>query len=90
VSVSAKYVPGSHVVELETQDATAWGLLLRLHTDSGASTLWILIADAIAGMFMMLTLTGVLLWSKLRAPRLLGVAVLVTAPIITIAYLAVI
>jgi hypothetical protein len=88
VSVSAKYVPGSQVVELETQDATAWGLLLRLHSGSGASPLWILIADTIAGVFMVLTLTGVLLWSRLRAPRLLGVAVLIAAPIITVAYLA--
>ncbi len=89
VSVSAKHIPGSNTVEVETQNATALGLLMRMHTGTGASVPWILLVDTIAGALIVLTLSGVLLWSKLRAPRLAGVAVLVAVPIMTIIYLSV-
>lgn len=88
-SVSAKYVPGGNVVELENQDATLLGLLIRLHTGVGASAFWILLADSIAVALMTLTLTGALLWSKLRAPRLIGMSVLLAAPVITAIYVTV-
>lgn len=87
-SVSARHVPGSGIIELETQDATAWGVLMRLHTGSGASVTWILIADTIAGALILLTLSGVLLWTRLRLPRLAGAAVLLSAPVLTAVYLA--
>lgn len=87
-SVNARHIPGSGVIELETQDATRWGLLTRLHTGTGASSAWVLIADTIAGAFIVLTLSGVLLWSKLRLPRLVGAVVLVGAPTLTAVYLA--
>lgn len=89
VSVSGKYIPGSNTVEVETQNATAMGLLMRMHTGTGASVPWILLVDTIAGALIVLTLSGVLLWSKLRAPRLAGVAVLVAVPVMTIIYLSV-
>jgi hypothetical protein len=88
VSVNAKYIPGSAVVDVETQDATAWGALMRLHMGSGASAFWVLLSDTIAGALMILTLSGVLLWSKLRLPRLLGATVLMAVPIATVIYLA--
>jgi uncharacterized protein len=87
VTVSAKHIPGSGVIEVETQDATAMGLLLRMHTGAGANVLWILLVDTIAGALIVLTLSGVLLWSKLRAPRLAGVAVLTALPLATALYL---
>jgi hypothetical protein len=87
-SVSARHVPGSGIVDLETQDATSVGLLMRLHTGSGASIAWVLIADTIAGALVLLTVSGVLLWTRLRLPRLAGAAVLVIAPVLTAVYLA--
>ena len=41
------------------------------------------------GALMVLTVSGVLLWSRLRPPRLLGIGVLLTVPILTFAYLTV-
>lgn len=87
-SVSARHVPGSGLVDLETQDATSWGVLMRLHTGSGASAAWVLVVDTVAGALMVLTLSGVLLWTRLRTPRLAGAAVLLTAPVLTAVYLA--
>lgn len=88
ISVVARYIPGSGVVELETQDAVGWGLLMRLHTSSGASAAWVVLVDTIAGAFIVLALTGILLWTKLRGPRLAGAAILLAAPAMTAAYLA--
>lgn len=87
-SVSARHVPGSGLVDLETQDASRWGLLMRLHTGNGASVIWVLIADSIAGALILLTLSGVLLWTRLRLPRLAGATVLFIAPVLTAVYLA--
>jgi len=87
LTVSAKHVPGSGTIEVETQDATALGLIMRMHTGTGASVVWILLVDTIAGALMVLTLSGVLLWSKLRAPRLAGVVVLTAVPLMTALYL---
>jgi hypothetical protein len=87
-SVTARHVPGSGLIDLETQNATRWGLLMRLHTGNGASPAWILIVDTVAGSLILLTLSGVLLWTKLRLPRLAGAAVLIAAPMLTAVYLA--
>ena len=89
LTVSAKHIPGSGIIDVETQNATAWGVLLRMHTGAGASAVWILLVDTIAGALMVLTLSGVLLWSRLRTPRLLGIGVLLTVPTLTFLYLAV-
>jgi hypothetical protein len=72
LSVNARHVPGSGLVEPETHDATQWGLLMRLHTGSGASATWVLLVDTVAGALILLTLSGVLLWTRLRLPRLAG------------------
>ena len=88
ITVSAKHIPGSGVIEVETQNATALGLLLRMHQGTGAGVPWILLVDTIAGALIVLTLSGVLLWSKLRAPRLAGVAVLIAVPVLTTLYLS--
>jgi hypothetical protein len=53
---------------------------MRMHMSTGASSVWILAADTVAGALMFLTLTGVLLWSKFRAPRLFGLAILIALP----------
>lgn len=87
-SVNAGYVPGSGVVELETHDAIGWGLLMRLHTSRGASAAWIVLIDTIAAAFIVLMLSGILLWTRLEGARLAGVAVLLAAPALTAAYLA--
>jgi hypothetical protein len=89
VTVSAKHIPGSGVIAVETQDVTAWGLMLRLHTGAGANALLILLMDTIAGALIVLTVSGVLLWSKLRAPRLAGMAALTAVPLMTVLYLTI-
>ena len=55
--------------------AQLWGSSLnRLHMASGMGVAWILLADTIAGSFIILSLTGILLWTRLHGPRLLAAA----------------
>lgn len=74
-AVNAEYFVGNHFVRLEHIDATAIGLLTRLHMSIGVNAFWVLLADSIAGALILLSLTGVLLWSQLKRQRLLGLAV---------------
>ena len=73
--VSAEFHVGNRFVAVETQDATAIGLLTRLHMSVGANAFWVLLADTIASGFIVLSVTGLLLWTRLRPMRLSTVAV---------------
>ena len=78
-AVNAEYLPGNRYLRLETQDATPLGTLMRLHTATGAGAFWVLLADTIAGGFMLLSVTGLLLWSRLRTIKLAAVAISLAA-----------
>lgn len=71
--VSAEYFVGNRFVRLTHNDATAIGLLTRLHMASGADVFWVLLSDTIAGGLIVLSITGLLLWTQLRKVRTLAV-----------------
>lgn len=73
--INAEYHPGNRYLKLETQDATPLGTLMRLHMATGAGAFWVLLADTIAGGLMVLSVTGLLLWSRLRTIKLTAVVV---------------
>ena len=73
-AVSAEYFVGNRFVKVETQDATPIGTLMRLHTASGVSAFWVLLSDSVAGALIVLSLTGLLLWTRLHPLRLSAVA----------------
>ena len=77
--VSAEYFIGNRYLKVDTQDATPIGALTRLHMSVGANAFWVLLADSIAGGLMVLCMTGLLLWSRLRPIRLSTVAVSLAA-----------
>lgn len=77
--LSAEYFVGNRSVKIETQDATPIGVLTRLHMSVGANAFWVLLADTIAGGMIVLSITGLLLWSRLRAIRLATVGVSIAA-----------
>ncbi len=72
--VSAEYLVGNRYVKVETLDATPIGTLMRLHTATGVSAFWVLLSDTIAGGLVVLSITGLLLWSRLHAIKLTTVA----------------
>lgn len=73
--VSAEYFVGNRFVRLDRLDMTPIGTLVRLHMSVGVNAFWVLLSDTIAGSLILLSLSGLLLWTQLRPVRTLGVAV---------------
>ncbi len=68
----AAYVPGNRSVDVELKEADLIQTLKRLHNHDGGSLAWTLLTDAFSGSFVFLTLSGLLLWTRLAGPRLLA------------------
>lgn len=69
-SVNAEYWVGNTYVSIRHQDANAFAFITRLHKGVGMGTGWVLLADTLAGGLVFLSLTGLLLWTKLHGSRL--------------------
>lgn len=72
--VMAEYFAGNRFVKLDHNDATPIGTLTRLHMSVGVNAFWVLLSDTIAGSLILLSITGLLLWSQFRTLHTLGVA----------------
>lgn len=68
--IQAEYIVGNQFATVKREDANIWGFLTRMHKGVGANTGWVLLADSLAGAMLILSITGVLLWSKMRGSRL--------------------
>lgn len=72
-AVTAEYFVGNRFVKLDQLDATPIGTLTRLHTSTGVNAFWVLLADTIAGSLILLSITGLLLWTQLHTVRSIAV-----------------
>lgn len=72
-TVNAEYFVGNRFIKLDLADATPIGTLTRLHMSAGAGVFWILLSDTIAGGMMLLSITGLLLWTQLHRVRTVAV-----------------
>ncbi len=68
-AVNAEYFVGNRFVKLDLVDATPVGTLMRLHQSVGVSAFWVVLADTIAGSLILLSVTGLLLWTQLHTVR---------------------
>ena len=71
--VNAEYFVGNRFVRLDHVDATPIGTLTRLHMSIGVGAFWVLLSDTIAGSLIVLSLTGLLLWTQLHTVRTIAV-----------------
>lgn len=74
-AINAEYFVGNQTVKIENVDATLLGSLTRLHMSVGVNAFWVILADSIAGSLILLSLTGLLLWTQLHTVRLVALAV---------------
>ena len=72
-SISAEYWVGNSAVSLKRKDGNVFYTLTRLHMAQGVHPVWILAADSIAGCLIMLSITGLLMWSRLHGTRLMAI-----------------
>lgn len=72
-SVQAEYWVGNGYVSVKRTSNTFFATLTNLHRGVGVSIGWVLLMDTIAGSLILLSLTGVLLWTELHKKRTVGV-----------------
>jgi uncharacterized protein len=65
--VSAEFWVGNAFVTVRRSDPNVWAFLNNLHEAGGMGAGWILVADGVAGSFILLSLTGVALWTRCTA-----------------------
>lgn len=79
-NTSAEYWVGNGYVTLKRTENTLLAMLTNLHKGVGLSIGWVLLIDTLAGSLVLLSLTGVLLWTELNRRKTVG-AVLVLGSI---------
>jgi uncharacterized protein len=83
-NVMVEYWVGNNYATVKRNDNNVFGTLNNLHKSVGVSTGWVLLADTLGGAIILLSLTGVLLWTMLHRRRLIGAAIGLTSLILMI------
>jgi hypothetical protein len=86
--VQAEYWAGAGQVNVRRTEPGLLAILENLHRANGVSAAWILIADTLAGGMILLSITGVLLWTGLNRRRTVGAAILGVSIVTTLALAA--
>ena len=86
-NTAADYWVGNDFVTVKRTENSLLATLANLHKGTGMSIGWVLLADTLAGGIVLLSLTGVLLWSELNRRKTIGV-VLVGGSIVAVVCMA--
>jgi uncharacterized protein len=79
-----EYWVGNDFVSVRAGDSNFLATLNNLHKGVGLGVAWVLLADTIGGAMVLLSLTGVLLWTQLHRRRLIGLAIFTVSTLLTI------
>lgn len=77
-TVSAEYWQGNTHSQIQETQGNLWATLNRLHMGTGMGAMWILLGDSLAVGLFVLSVSGLLLWSRLHGPRLLALGLMGT------------
>lgn len=80
-NTSVEYWVGNQFVTVKRNDNSFLAMLTNLHKGVGLSIGWVLLIDTLAGSLILLSLTGVILWTELNKRKTIG-AVLVIGSIV--------
>ncbi len=69
-AITARHVVGSNLVDVKKQNSSPLRAIIGMHKVAGVSKAFILIMDTIAGAMIFMSLSGILLWTRLHGPRL--------------------
>jgi len=84
LTYQVEYWAGNNFVNVRAGENNFAATLNNLHKGAGLGVAWVLLADTIGGAMVLLSLTGVLLWTQLHRKRLIGVAIAATSTALTI------
>ena len=83
-SIQADWWVGNSFVTVKRSDGNFLSVLANLHKGVGMGVGWILLVDTLAGSIILLSLTGVMLWTQLNRNRLLGAGIAVASLVTTL------
>lgn len=69
-SVNADYWVGNTFVTVKRQEANFFALISRIHKGTGLGAVWIILADTLAIAMVILSLSGLFMWTKLHGPTM--------------------
>jgi uncharacterized protein len=78
-AIIAEYVVGNQFATITRQNSNTMGFFTRMHKGVGMNIGWILLVDSFAGSMILLSITGVLLWTRMRGSRLTMAGIMGTA-----------
>jgi hypothetical protein len=84
--IQADYWVGSNQVSVQRTEPSLLGVLNNFHKSTGAGVGWILLADSIGGALMLLSITGVILWTELNRRRMVGVLIVSTGVVAALVF----
>ncbi len=84
MNVQADWWVGNSFVTLKRSDNNFFAVLTNLHKGVGMGVAWVLLADTLAGSIILLSLSGVVLWTQLNRKRMIGAAVGITGLLLTV------
>jgi uncharacterized protein len=84
-NVQAEYWVGNGFVSVKRSENAFLGTMNNLHKGVGLSVGWVLLIDTIAGSLILLSLTGVLLWTELNKRRTVGVVLVLGSIVAAVA-----
>ncbi|SOE99366.1 hypothetical protein SAMN05446635_7377 [Burkholderia sp. OK233] len=76
-NTAAEYWVGNGYVTVKRSENSFLATLTNLHKGVGLSVGWVLLIDTLAGSIILLSLTGVLLWTELNKRKTVGVVLVV-------------
>jgi len=82
-SVQADYWVGNRSVSVRRTESGFIGTLMNLHKGVGMPVPWILLVDTLAGSLILLSLSGLALWTLTHRRRVVGLAIFGTALAVT-------
>lgn len=85
-SIQAEYWVGNSYVSVKRSDNNVFATLNNFHKGNGVGIGWVLLVDTLAGSIIMLSLSGVILWTQLHRRRLIGVAIAATPIILALVF----
>lgn len=74
-NVNADYWKDANTVRVTRNDHGWLTIMQNLHRSTGVGIGWILLADSIAGALVLLSITGVILWTELNRRRTVGFSI---------------
>ena len=82
--IQVEFWPQSGVANIKRTAANWWGVIQSFHRVNGPGVAWVLLSDSIGAALILLSLSGLLLWTELEKRKLIGASVFVTSIITTL------